>query len=119
MKRITGLLFITLLLLPSRFIFAQDNPSDNSDTVIVNNDTMQAANPSTDSTPTVMPQMPTGGPTTPPPIPAMPPRIIMPKTVVATSDGGIVVVEGNKITKYDSNLQETKSIDLEDSDNKQ
>ena len=34
------------------------------------------------------------------------------KAVVPTSDGGIVVVDGDNITKYDKNFQVIKEIDL-------
>ena len=34
------------------------------------------------------------------------------KTVVATSDGGIVIVTGNKITKYDKNLTVVKETEI-------
>jgi hypothetical protein len=37
---------------------------------------------------------------------------MMDKTVVATSDGGIVIVMGNKITKYDKNLNVVKEVEL-------
>ena len=37
---------------------------------------------------------------------------MMEKTVVATSDGGIVVVLGNKITKYDKDLNVLKEIEI-------
>lgn len=37
---------------------------------------------------------------------------MMEKTVVATSDGGIVIVAGNKISKYDKNLNLVKEIEL-------
>ncbi len=39
------------------------------------------------------------------------------RTVVATSDGGIVVVEGNRITKLDNSLQVIKSVELTEPDN--
>ncbi len=37
---------------------------------------------------------------------------MMEKSVVATSDGGIVIVSANKITKYDKDLNLVKEIDL-------
>ncbi len=37
---------------------------------------------------------------------------MMDKTVVATSDGGIVIVIGNKITKYDKNLNVVKETEF-------
>ena len=37
---------------------------------------------------------------------------MMEKNVVATSDGGIVIVSGNKLTKYDKNLNLTKEVEL-------
>ena len=36
---------------------------------------------------------------------------MMEKSVVATSDGGIVIVTGNKITKYDKDLNVVKEIE--------
>jgi len=33
-------------------------------------------------------------------------------TVVATSDGGIVIVTGSKVSKFDKNLKITKTIEL-------
>lgn len=36
----------------------------------------------------------------------------MEKSVVATSDGGIVVVMGNKLTKYDKDLNVVKEVEL-------
>ena len=36
---------------------------------------------------------------------------MMEKSVVATSDGGIVIVEANKITKYDKNLNVVKEVE--------
>ena len=36
---------------------------------------------------------------------------MMQKQVVATSDGGIIVVAGNKITKYDKNLNVVKEVE--------
>ena len=38
--------------------------------------------------------------------------MMMGKSVVATSDGGIVVVAGNKITKYDQDLNVVKEVDI-------
>ena len=37
---------------------------------------------------------------------------MMEKSVVATSDGGIVVVMGNKLTKYDKDLNVVKEVEL-------
>ena len=37
---------------------------------------------------------------------------MMEKNVVATSDGGIVIVAGNKVTKYDKNLNLVKEVEL-------
>ncbi len=37
---------------------------------------------------------------------------MMQKSVVATSDGGIIVVTGNKITKYDKDLNVVKEVEL-------
>lgn len=36
----------------------------------------------------------------------------MPLNIVATSDGGVVVVLGNKLSKYDSNLNFVKEVEL-------
>jgi hypothetical protein len=36
----------------------------------------------------------------------------MQRSVVATSDGGVVIVAGNKITKYDRNLNVIKEVQL-------
>ena len=36
----------------------------------------------------------------------------MNKSIVATSDGGIVVMSGNKLTKYDKNLKVIKEVEL-------
>lgn len=37
---------------------------------------------------------------------------MMERTVVATSDGGVVVVTGDKMVKYDRNLKVIKEVDL-------
>ncbi len=37
---------------------------------------------------------------------------MMQKSVVATSDGGIIVVAGNKLTKYDKDLNVVKEVEL-------
>ena len=37
---------------------------------------------------------------------------MMQKQVVATNDGGIIVVAGNKITKYDKDLNVVKEVEL-------
>ncbi len=39
-------------------------------------------------------------------------KSMMDKSVVATSDGGIVVVAGNKITKYDKDLNVVKEVEI-------
>lgn len=39
-------------------------------------------------------------------------KSMMDKSVVATSDGGIVIVQGNKVTKFDKNLNIVKEIEL-------
>ena len=36
---------------------------------------------------------------------------MMQKTVIATSDGGIIVAAGNKITKYDKDLNVVKEVE--------
>ena len=36
----------------------------------------------------------------------------MERSVVATSDGGVIVVMGNKLTKYDKDLNVTKEVEL-------
>ena len=40
-------------------------------------------------------------------------KSMMERSVVATSDGGVIVVMGNKLTKYDKNLNVTKEVELE------
>jgi hypothetical protein len=37
---------------------------------------------------------------------------MMERSVVATSDGGVVVVMGNKLTKYDKDLNVVKEVEL-------
>jgi len=37
---------------------------------------------------------------------------MMQKSVVATSDGGIIVISGNKLTKYDKDLNVVKEVEL-------
>jgi len=39
-------------------------------------------------------------------------KLMMEKSVVATSDGGIVVARGNKITKYDKDLNVVKEVEV-------
>ena len=39
-------------------------------------------------------------------------KSMMERTVVATGDGGIIVVTGNKLTKYDKDLNVVKEIEL-------
>ena len=39
-------------------------------------------------------------------------KMMMEKSVVATSDGGVVVVAGNKITKYDKDLKVVKEAEV-------
>jgi hypothetical protein len=39
-------------------------------------------------------------------------KMMMEKTVVATSDGGIVIVSANKISKYDKDLNLVKEVEL-------
>ena len=39
-------------------------------------------------------------------------KSMMDRNVVATSDGGIVVVAGNKLTKYDKDLNVVKEVEL-------
>lgn len=36
----------------------------------------------------------------------------MPKSIVATEDGGIIVLVGNKLLKYDANLKLVKEIEV-------
>ena len=51
-------------------------------------------------------------------MPSPPPPLInagqLQKIVVATSDGGIVIVDGNRIIKFNKDLEITKSIELKD-----
>ena len=42
----------------------------------------------------------------------------MQKSMVATSDGGVVVLSHNKLTKYDKNLNIVKEVELKSSDDK-
>ena len=104
MRKMTGILVIIMLVLPAAFVFA-DDPSTNSDN-------SQMSQP-----PTLPTTMPASQPSVTAPMPAMPPMpgMMSSKTVVATSDGGIVIVEGNKVTKLDSNLSVVKSVELSDS----
>jgi len=113
MKKIKVLLFAVMLVLPLAVIFAQDS-STNTDSTSVNQEVPKP------------PNMPTPPPV--PPVPSafsagtpMPSASIgmmgLPKTVVATSDGGIVIVQGNRITKFDKDLEITKSIELKDAEN--
>lgn len=39
-------------------------------------------------------------------------KMMMDKSVVATSDGGVVVVAGKKMTKYDSALNVVKEVEI-------
>ena len=39
-------------------------------------------------------------------------KSMMGRSIVATSDGGIVVVMGNKLTKYDKDLNVAKEVEL-------
>jgi hypothetical protein len=108
MKKITLLLFIAILLLPSTVIFAQDAPDNATDSSSPNSDSTQTPDP-------------LSMPSSTPPAPGTPMGSAipgMPRTVVATSDGGIVIVEGNKVTKLDQNLEITKSIVLTNTKNK-
>ena len=113
MKRITALLFTAMLVLPSAVIFADDaqNATDQNatDQNVPNLPSMPKNLPKPSDMP-VSPALPKG--MSMPSMPAIPG--IMTKSVVATSDGGIVRVEGNKITKFDKNLEITKSIELTD-----
>lgn len=110
MEKITGFLFAVILVLSSAVVFAdvaQNNAQDQN-----------TQGPNAPNMPTIpnMPAPPTDASTAP----ALPKEMAMPspmpgmRTVVATSDGGIVIVEGNKVTKLDSNLEVTKSVELSD-----
>ena len=113
MKRILVLFFTVMLLLPSTILLADDaqNASDQN-----------ASDQNAESTPPNAPSLPTNVPAAPPvllqqgclplPMPEMTSR-----TVVATSDGGIAIVNGNKITKLDRDLNITQSVTLPDTDN--
>jgi hypothetical protein len=39
-------------------------------------------------------------------------KSMMERSVVATSDGGVIVIMGNKLTKYDKDLNVVKEVDL-------
>ena len=39
-------------------------------------------------------------------------KSMMERSVVATNDGGVVVVMGNKLTKYDKDLNVTKEVEM-------
>ncbi len=39
-------------------------------------------------------------------------KSMMERSVVATSDGGVIVVAGNKLTKYDKDLNVVKEVEL-------
>ncbi len=39
-------------------------------------------------------------------------KMMMGKSVVATSDGGVVVLMGNKLQKYDKNLELKKEVEI-------
>jgi len=39
-------------------------------------------------------------------------KMMMGKSVVATSDGGVVVLTGNKLQKYDKNLELKKEVEI-------
>jgi hypothetical protein len=107
MKKITLLLLIASLSFPLTFIFAQEDSNITTDSSSVNADSPQTPpNNMPVPPPTKMPMAPTVFPG------------MMSRTVVATSDGGIVIVEGNKVTKLDQNLEITKSIELTNTENK-
>lgn len=40
-------------------------------------------------------------------------KMMMDKTIVATKDGGVVVMIGNKLLKYDKNLNLKKEVEIE------
>lgn len=40
-------------------------------------------------------------------------RMVMPKQMVATSDGGIIVLVGKKLLKYDKDLNLIKEVEIE------
>ena len=39
-------------------------------------------------------------------------KSMMEKSMVATSDGGVIVLSGNKLTKYDKNLNVVKEVEI-------
>lgn len=39
-------------------------------------------------------------------------KSMMERTVLTTADGGIIIVQGNKLTKYDKNLNVIKEVEL-------
>ncbi len=121
MKKVMVLLFIAMLVLPLAVVFADD--AQNAPDQNATNQNAQNQNAPDQNAPALsnipMPAMPKNLPKPPSEMPVPPPMmgIGMQKTVVATSDGGVVIVEGNRVTKLDKNLEVTKSVELSDTDN--
>ncbi len=129
MKKISVLLLTVVLILFPVVVFADDaqNASDqNASDQNASDQNASDQNAPDQNAPDLsamnknlpkLPNMPV-----PPALPkgmSVPPPIVgmTTKTVVATSDGGIVIVEGNRITKLNKNLEVTKSVELSDADN--
>ncbi len=96
MKKITVFLLMAVFILSPALVFADDAqnaPDQNA-----------PALPKPPDTPT-------------PPVLPTPPLIPIMREVVATTDGGIVIVEGNKATKWNKDMDVVKSIDLTKTDN--
>lgn len=39
-------------------------------------------------------------------------KMMMPKTMIASNDGGVIILAGNKLLKYDSNLVLVKEVEI-------
>lgn len=126
MKRTTALLLAAMFVLSPVTVFAADpTPSDIPDLPDVKAPDMPAdmetTVPSADSTPAAKPPQnieassaPTSPSVQPPtlPTPSMGGNIGGSKSMVSTPDGGIIVMSGNKISKFDKDLNVTKTIEL-------
>lgn len=120
MKKIKAFLFIIVFILSSAVVFADDNQNaSDQNTTDQNNATDQNAAVQSPSFPTDFSAVNKNMRS--PELPTFPSGSGMmgetQKTVVATSDGGIVIVEGNTITKLDKDLNVTKSVELADTQN--
>jgi len=115
MKKTTALLLTAILVLPSAVILAADAPDMPKvpDAYTMDKDLPKLPDVTVPSLPssTTETTAPSAG-STGMAMPAMPGMIS--RTVLASSDGGIIVVTGNKITKFDKDLKPTKTIELTD-----